>query len=115
MDVKLLLARILTRLIPANAFVVEEHKLHTSANPLTIAANGYTAETGKTFMKAGYYPVALAGWNNNGTNSSLCLFTTLHLANQSVGSVEVIYGLRSVANSQSSIYPYIYILWVKTN
>ena len=70
-DVKLLLARILTRLIPTNAFVVERRY----SPQQDLAAGGYFTNT-IDITKSGYIPIAVQGVlaeNNGGSNSTAIL------------------------------------------
>jgi len=112
-DVKLLLARILTRLIPTNAFVVESHRLYEASARVEIAAYSQIEETTKRVYKEGYSPIAIAGWNSNGNYYTRCFFYTLYLTNRMPGAVDIIYGIRNSSSELATLYPDVYILWAK--
>ena len=123
-DLKLLLARILTKLIltertatdlktPDVGFSLGEHRLYSSGDPLAVSAGTSTDERTKTFTKPGYYPLAISGWDMNGTMSSFSVFTSLCITKQEVGKVEVMFSMRNLSTNTALLYADIYVLWLK--
>jgi hypothetical protein len=91
--------------ISVSDFEIVEHSFSVSS----ISSGGGSGVKEATFTKAGYYPLALVGFQ---TGENDALFTRCKLTNQASGTVKLSYYIRAVA-AVSSTTGYVDILWVK--
>lgn len=94
-----------------DTFVVSSH---TTSNTTVNGGSTMTATT-QTFTKAGYYPLAIAGWVLNGSNATNLTLVHLYISSQSDGSVDITYRIHNAGSSNStSTNVRVYILWIKS-
>ena len=89
-------------------FVQESHELFASTS---ISGSSYKSDEAE-FSKAGYYPIAVAGWTSSA--SQFCP-ARLYLSEQDIGTAKVKYMIRNTDTSAHSGSVSVYILWAVAN
>lgn len=89
----------------------------TSANhsfdiPAITTSGGSTGAKQSSFSKAGYYPVAIAGFQSGGSN---LVFVRMELTSRSSGSATITYNARAIGTTTPQTSASVNILWVKTS
>lgn len=79
---------------------------------ITVNANAYNSKVGAVFTKAGYYPLAIMGYDFANTS---CFPVKMSIADPAVGSGKIFFGVKNTSGSQVTFDAKFYILWIKTN
>ena len=79
---------------------------------ITVNANVYNSKVGDEFTKAGYYPLAIMGYDFANT---ACYPVKMSIADPAVGSGKIFFGVKNTSGSQVTFNAKFYILWIKTN
>ena len=80
----------------------------------SLAANGYSSNTGSAVTKSGYYPIGIVGFDITGTGSGSVYATKYYLTSQGSGTCKVFAGLHNDSSTaRTNITLTAYILWVK--
>ncbi|NLC25594.1 MAG: hypothetical protein GX777_03095 [Fastidiosipila sp.] len=103
-DIKLLLARILTRLIPTEMFVTER----IASDEITTSSSGYNSVT-VDVAKQGYTPMAIVGLAVNGTG-----YGQMVIRGFSISGNEATILVRNVSTSTTTqVYYNVTVLYVR--
>ena len=112
LNVKQLLAKIVNRLNPLEAFEVSTHVT------ARISINANTNSGGDLqITKQGYYPLAIVGWSLNWVAGQTALINTynLYISSRAVGSGTVSYNMRNMHSATTQFTMSVYVLWAKVS
>lgn len=80
--------------------------------PVSCGANTYGSGSGSG-KNAGWYPIGVVGYAITGGSSGSVALNRIYISSRSVGSVNVLAGVRNVSNAALSLEVKVDVLWVK--
>lgn len=87
--------------------------IETYTKEVTISANGY-GSIDQTITKSGYMPVALTGFNVNGTGSSAAQAVKAIVSSSGDGTGTMVFGIKNDSTSSVTWTLTAKILWLKS-